>query len=104
MLLACRLDRSVRFVSGIGEQFVQNGYAASIAPQRNLVAPMSYYPQRGRFGLGNLKLRSPMWLAGLAAIRPSANIASIIPVGLMEGGAVLRRLLDMAPEIVIPVD
>ena len=45
-----------------------------------------------------------MRLAELAVERPSANIASIIPVGLMGVGAGLRRPVDILPEIDIPVD
>ena len=76
----------------------------SIAPQSNLVVSMSYFPQQGRFGPGNLDLKSSTGLAEFAVKRPSANIASIIPVGLMEAGAGLRRPVDILPEIDIPVD
>jgi len=43
---------------------------------------------------------------GLAefALRWTANIASTIPVGLMEVGAGLRRPAGILPEIDIPVD
>lgn len=45
-----------------------------------------------------------MGLAEFALERPSANVASMIPVGLMEVGAGLRRPIDILPEIDIPVD
>ena len=45
-----------------------------------------------------------MGLAEFAVKRPSANIASIVPVGLMEVGAGRRRPVDILPEIDIPVD
>jgi hypothetical protein len=45
-----------------------------------------------------------MGSAELAVKRPPANIASIIPVGLMEVGAGVRRPVDILPEIDIPVD
>jgi hypothetical protein len=45
-----------------------------------------------------------MGLAGFALKRRAANIASIIPVGLMEVGAGPRRSVDILPEIDIPVD
>jgi hypothetical protein len=63
---------------------------------------MSYSCQRGRFGFWNL--RSPVGLADFALKQPSASIASMIPVGLMEVGAELRRPVDILPEIDIPVD
>lgn len=74
----------------------------SIAPQRDVVAPMSYSLQQGRFGIRNLM--SPMGLADFALKRPSATVVSIIPVGLTEVGAGLRRPVDVLPEIDIPVD
>lgn len=58
---------------------------------------MSFFLQRGHSGLGKLDLMSSMGLAEFA-------IASIIPVGLMEVGAGLRRPVDILPEIDIPVD
>ncbi len=45
-----------------------------------------------------------MRLAELAAKGPSANIAPIIPVGLVEVGALPRSHLDVPPEIGFPVD
>lgn len=45
-----------------------------------------------------------MELAEFAVKRPSATIASIVLVGLMEVGAGLRRPVDILPEIDIPVD
>jgi hypothetical protein len=45
-----------------------------------------------------------MGLADFALRRPSANVDSMIPVGLMEVGAGLRRPIDILPEIDIPVD
>ena len=45
-----------------------------------------------------------MGTAELAVKRRSANIASIVPVGLMEVGAGLRRPVDILPEIDIPID
>jgi len=45
-----------------------------------------------------------MGLADFALKQPSASIASMIPVGLMEVGADLRRPVDILPEIDIPVD
>lgn len=45
-----------------------------------------------------------MGLAGFALKRPSANVASMIPVGLMEVGAGPRRPVDILPEIDVPVD
>jgi len=45
-----------------------------------------------------------MELADFALKRRSANVASMIPVGLMEVGAGLRRPIDILPEIDIPVD
>lgn len=44
-----------------------------------------------------------MGLADFALKRPSATVVSIIPVGLMEVGAGLRRPVDVRPEIDIPV-
>ncbi len=41
---------------------------------------------------------------GLALKRPYASVASMIPAGLMEVGAGLRRPIDILPEIDIPVD
>ena len=76
----------------------------SVAPQCNLVAPMSCFSRRDPIGLRNLTLRSSMGSAELAVKRPPANIASIIPVGLMEVGAGVRRPVDILPEIDIPVD
>ena len=74
----------------------------SIAPQRNVLAPMSNSHQQGRFALWNL--RSSMGLAEFARKRRAANLSSIIPVGLMEVGAGPRRSVDIPPEIDIPVD
>ena len=45
-----------------------------------------------------------MGLAEFALMRRAAKNASIIPVGLMEVGAGLRRPVDILPEIDIPVD
>jgi hypothetical protein len=45
-----------------------------------------------------------MGLAGFALKRPSANVASMIPVDLMEVGARPRRPVGILPEIDIPVD
>jgi hypothetical protein len=45
-----------------------------------------------------------MGLAKFAVNRPSANIASIVRVGLMEVGVGLRRPVDILPEIDFPVD
>ena len=45
-----------------------------------------------------------MGLAEFAVQRPSANVASIIPVGLMEVGAGLRTPAGLLPEIDFPVD
>ena len=45
-----------------------------------------------------------MGLVEFARRRPSATVASMIPVGLMEVGAGLRRPVDVLPEIDIPVD
>jgi len=65
---------------------------------------MSYFPQRGHVGPGNLDMSSSMGLAEFAVQRPSANVASIIPVGLMEVGAGLRTPAGLLPEIDFPVD
>jgi hypothetical protein len=72
------------------------------ASKCNLAALKSGSSPRGHAGLENLNLVSFMGFAGFAVKRPFANIASIIPVGLMEVGAGLRRLVF--PEIDIPVD
>ena len=71
------------------------------ASKRNLAAPASHSSRRGHPGLENLDLRSTM---GFAVKRRFSDIASIIPVGLMEAGAGLRRPVDILPGIDIPVD
>ena len=71
------------------------------ASKCNLAAPVSRFSLRGHPGLENLDLRSAI---GFAVKRPFANIASIVPVGLMEAGARLRRPVDILPEIDLPVD
>jgi len=45
-----------------------------------------------------------MGFAEFAVKRPFTNVASIIPVGLMEVGAGPRRPVGILPEIDIPVD
>jgi len=74
------------------------------ASKCNLAAPVSYASQRRQPGLKNLDLRSSMGFAEFPVRRPFANVASIIPVGLMEVGAGLRRPVGILPEIDLPVD
>jgi hypothetical protein len=72
-----------------------------MAPQCNLVAPMSYSQQLGRFGLGNLNVRPSAAFAEFTVKRPLAvhSVVSIIPVGLMKPGAEPHRSAGMLPEI-----
>jgi hypothetical protein len=67
------------------------------------VASMSYHPQRAVLAR-EFEVEIAMRLTELAAEGPSANIAPIIPVGLVEVGALPRSHLDMPGEIGFSVD